>query len=370
MAQVAFSISFFISVALVILSRLYFNKRNDLRAVQACHVRPTSRLGGVAVGMGLCGALLLMPIGPDRVLVTVILCALPVFVAGLAEDAGWRVAPIGRLAAAICSSLLAILVFGIVIPRMGMGPLDAIVAHPFPALLVTALVLTGVTQAFNLVDGLHGLCGFASLITAGALAMIAIRTGQTEAVQGLWVLMGAVGGYLVLNYPRGLLFLGDAGAYVLGFVLACIAITMLQQVPDLSPWAVVLVFFWPLADMVMAVVRRMSSHRPSFHADRMHFHHVALRSLEILVLPNKSRTVSNPTATLILLPFMALPAALGVVYWNQNATAFALAMAAAVCFAVAYWGTVAAAKRRKRPLTGSKSETRTAPTDPALRMRP
>jgi hypothetical protein len=102
----------------------------------------------------------------------------------------------------------------------------------------------------------------------------------------------------------------------------------------------------------------------------MHFHHVALRSLEILVLPNTSRTVSNPTVTLILLPFMALPAALGVLFWNQNATAFALAVAAAVCFVVAYGGTVAAARRRKLPLTGRKSENRIAPSDPALRLRP
>jgi UDP-N-acetylmuramyl pentapeptide phosphotransferase/UDP-N-acetylglucosamine-1-phosphate transferase len=286
-------------------------------------------------------------VAQSHLLMGLILCALPVFAAGLGEDAGWPVGPIWRLAASVCSSFLVIVVFGAAITRVGVAPLDGIFAFPLPSLFLTALVLTGVTQAFNMVDGLHGLCGFASLIAGGALALIGLKSGQDQAVQALWIVMAAMGGFLLVNFPRGLLFLGDAGAYLTGFVLACIAVKMLQEQPDLSPWAVVLVFFWPLADMVFAVARRMGQRRSAFRADKMHGHHVVLRSLEILGLGKKWGAVSNPLATLILLPAMIAPAALGVVFWNQNGRACALVVAAMICFVLAYRSLVAAAKRRR-----------------------
>lgn len=351
MAEIALSVSFFISVILVILSRGQSHKRADLLAVQACHIKPTSRFGGVAVGLGLCGPLLVLPLGQGQLLLELILCALPVFAAGVVEDTGRRVAPAWRLAAGICSSFLAITIFGTMVPRIGLAPFDAIFALPLPALLLSALVLTGTSQAFNLLDGLHGLCGFASLITAGGLGLIGMQTGQDQTVQVLWVVIATVGGFLLVNFPRGLLFLGDAGAYLIGFVLACIAVKMLQQNPDLSPWAVVLVFFWPLADMVFSVMRRVGQHKSPFCADRLHFHHLVLRSLEILVLGKKRVAVSNPLTTLILLPMMAGPAILGVLFWNQNGQALALVGLAAIFFVLAYGSLLAATKRRRLAFT-------------------
>jgi UDP-N-acetylmuramyl pentapeptide phosphotransferase/UDP-N-acetylglucosamine-1-phosphate transferase len=359
MVQVALSLSFLMSVFIVILSRNHFVSRDDLHAVQASHVQKAARFGGVAVLVGLCGALALLPMAPGKLLFAIILCALPVFAAGLAEDAGWRVAPVWRLAASICSSLLAIGVLGTMINRMGAGPLDLLVAAPLPALLLTTLVLTGVSQAFNLIDGLHGLCGFAGLITAAALTAIAMKTGHDQTVHILWAVMAALGGFVLVNYPRGLVFLGDAGAYLVGFILAYLAIDMLGETPDLSPWAMVLVFFWPLADMTFAVARRMGKKKPSFRADRMHFHHVVLRGVEILLLRKKNRRLSNPLATLILLPLMAGPAILGVAVWNDNRLAFALVVLSSTAFVLAYNSLVSIAKGRGQTRTDRARHTKT-----------
>ncbi len=341
---VPFALSLITAVALVSLGRLYPGRRGDVHAVQASHTRPTPRLGGVAIAVGLAGALLVLPTAQATALQGLMLSALPVFVAGLLEDSGWRVAPLWRLAASVCSALVAIAVFGILIPRIGFAPLDAVFAGGLPAVLLTALVLSGTAQAFNLVDGLHGLCGFASLITGGALALIASNTGQDALASVLLSVMAAVGGVLVVNFPRGLLFMGDAGAYVLGFILACIAVNMVQRIPDLSAGAVVLVFFWPLADMVFAVVRRTAKRRSPFRADRLHFHHIVLRNVDILLVGKKAGTLSNPISTLILLPLMAAPACLGVLVWNHNGLAFAYVGLSAVLFVLTYRAIVAAAK--------------------------
>ncbi len=111
MAQIALSISFFLSVILAILSQMQSRNRDDLRAVQACHANPTSRLGGLAVALGLIVAWLVFPVAQSHLLMGLILCALPVFAAGLGEDAGWPVGPIWRLVASVCSSFLVIMVF-------------------------------------------------------------------------------------------------------------------------------------------------------------------------------------------------------------------------------------------------------------------
>jgi Na+/proline symporter len=78
----------------------------------------------------------------------------------------------------------------------------------------------------------------------------------------------------------------------------------------------------------------------------MHFHHVVLRSLEILVLGKKGGNLGNPLATMILVPMMAAPATLGVLFWNQNGKAGALVGLAAVFFVLAYVSLLATAKRR------------------------
>jgi len=237
-------------------------------------------------------------------------------------------------------------VFGLMIPRTGFAALDGILTYQLPAFLLTALVLASVSQSFNLLDGLNGLTGMASLIASGALALIGLRTGHASLVHLLCIVMATVSGFLLVNYPRGLLFLGDAGAYVLGFILACFAVAMMQREPDLSPWAVLLVFLWPLADMIFAILRRLSQHKSPFRADKLHFHQVVMRCLDIRVLGKKRSAVSNPVATLILLPFIAAPAFLGTVVWNQNEWAFALVGLVAILFVMAYRRLVLTAQRR------------------------
>lgn len=311
-------------------------RHSDISAVQSSHLRLTSRFGGVAIVFGFVVGTVLLPDDAQRLLITLLGCMLPVFVAGVLEDGGWLIAPQGRLLASVCSGVLTVIAIEATVSRTGISGLDFIFAYPAISVSFIVIAIAGICHAFNLIDGLHGLCGLTSITIATALALISTRLEQTAEVKVMLVLAASVAGFLAVNFPRGLLFLGDGGAYALGFLLACVAVRLMANSGEVSPWALVLVFFWPVADTAFAAFRRLSRGAATFRADRMHFHQVTMRAFEILVLGKRNRAISNPVATLIMLPLIAAPSAVGVVFWNQNGPAGMAIAACGLLFVLTY----------------------------------
>jgi len=92
---------------------------------------------------------------------------------------------------------------------------------------------------------------------------------------------------------------------------------LLIRLPDLSTWAVLLVFFWPIADTFFAIYRRRRAGRPTDMPDRLHYHQLVMRALEITLIGRNRRNVANPLATLVILPLASAPVIAGVLLWNK-----------------------------------------------------
>jgi UDP-N-acetylmuramyl pentapeptide phosphotransferase/UDP-N-acetylglucosamine-1-phosphate transferase len=120
-------------------------------------------------------------------------------------------------------------------------------------------------------------------------------------------------GFFLLNWPFGSIFLGDAGSYGIGHVLVWIAIVLAARAPGVAVPALLLILFWPFADTLHSIARRLSSGAPVFSADRMHLHQKMRRCIEIAVLGGAHRRRSNPLATLALAPMVVAPVVAGVV---------------------------------------------------------
>ena len=174
-------------------------------------------------------------------------------------------------------------------------------------------------------------------VAAVALSLIAYQGGYLVMVELALMLAAVVFGFFLMNYPFGLIFLGDAGAYTLGFVLSWFGIAVLLHVPDASPWAILLTIFWPVADTLLAIWRRARRKSDAMAPDRLHVHQMVMRGVEICLLGRKRRRISNPLSTLILAPFVMAPPLVGVLLWNQTVLAFAAVVIFAVLFFVAYW---------------------------------
>ena len=311
--------------------------RNDTSAVQAAHTRPTPRIGGLAIMLGLVTASLVVFIS-DTVSthMALILSALPVFVFGLAEDLGRLASPRNRLLASAVSGALFILLMGQWLPRTDIPVLDlAMLWTPF-AISLSLFLSVGISHAFNLIDGLNGLAATTAVGVSLALALIAHQAGLLEHRNFLFILSAATVGFLVLNFPFGKIFLGDAGAYVLGHLLVWASISILWNAPSVTPLAVLLIFFWPIADTIMAILRRYRSGKPITQPDRLHFHQLAMRAVEIVLLGRNNRKLANPLATILTLPFVILPMIAGVFFADDPSKAAIACAFFGVTFFITY----------------------------------
>jgi len=156
------------------------------------------------------------------------------------------------------------------------------------------------TNAMNLIDGTDGLAAGIAAIAGTVLLVSAWRNGLMGPAMLAAVTVGVCAGFIPYNFPPARIFMGDAGATLLGFTLGASALTGGgKNVGLMSLLIPILALAVPLFDVVSAVVRRSSHGNSVFEADRQHIHHVLL-SLGL-----------SPRRTLLLL--YSITAALGAV---------------------------------------------------------
>lgn len=281
-----------------------------LQAVQAAHAAPTARLGGFAILIGTMCGLMLSGAGNDFHVAAIAAGALIVFGAGAMEDLGFAVHAVNRLLAAFAAAATtAAMLF--------LSPSGSVISLETGLEIVVAigiLVFTaGMTNALNLVDGLNGLAVAVTLTSCGSLAWLSFDASQPMMGVMALVIGAAAIGFGFLNFPSGSIFLGDGGAYAIGFVMAwCGAILVLTGTGIAIP-AILLILFWPLSETLMTILRRLAAHRPVMSPDFDHSHQLALRAL-LRLRPELSRETANPRATMLLLPFIVAPPLCGVAF--------------------------------------------------------
>lgn len=182
---------------------------------------------------------------------------------------------------------------------------------------VTLTWIVGLTNAFNLIDGLDGLAAGIAAIAGATCAAILVWRGHAPEAMLLSAVVGASLGFLVYNSAPASIFLGDGGSLLYGFVLATTAITGWQKgATALATGVPILIFALPITDSAAALMRRLfapvESKRPSFSAairrvgqpDRQHIHHRLLA----LGLSTR-RTVALLYAVTLMLSAIALATA-------------------------------------------------------------
>ena len=355
-----FFVSFILCVVIILSSGYGFSRRGvfDEVAIQSAHSGFVPRVGGLAIYISILVLIPLLSFGfiPLSVVFNLnaaqitwlILSAIPVFSIGLAEDIGYAMSSKARLIASAVSSLLVILLFKTWLTRLGVPGIDMLLAFAPFAILFTVFATVGVVNAFNLIDGLNGLSSFIAISVALSLSIIAYNASNTQIAIFLVLIISSVLGFMILNFPMGKIFLGDGGAYALGHLLVWSAIILVYNSMELSPFAILLIFFWPVADTGLAIWRRWKLGNPTDRPDRLHFHQLAMRFLEIRFFGRDRREITNPIATLMLVPLISVPQILGVLFWDDFVATVWCTAGVGLLFVLTYFIGIKTAKASRK----------------------
>jgi len=317
---------------------------SDLSGPQKFHAKPVPRIGGVGIAAGLAagaGAIALHDAAAGRLAFALLACGLPAFTAGVTEDLTKAVSPLRRLLATAVSALLAVWWIDGVIERTAIPGLDWIVSFPVGAALVTTFAVTGVANSVNIIDGFNGLASMCAVLILLCLAYVGF---QVDDLHIAWLALagaGAMLGFFVWNFPAGLIFLGDGGAYFVGFYIAEIAILLLHRNPLVSPMFPLLLCIYPVFETVFSIYRRrVLRAQPSSMPDGIHLHSLIYRRVMRWAVGNRSakaltrrNSMTSPYLWLLCM-FAAIPS---VLFWDNTAVLAVLILLFGVGDVALYW---------------------------------
>jgi UDP-N-acetylmuramyl pentapeptide phosphotransferase/UDP-N-acetylglucosamine-1-phosphate transferase len=199
--------------------------------------------------------------------------------------------------------------------------LDLVLAWSFASIAFSAFAIGGTANAFNLIDGVNGLASGSCIIVLSGLALVAWRVGDVEVSLASVAVAAALAGFFFVNFPMGKLFLGDAGAYFAGFVVAALTIALVQRNEAVSPMLGLLALCYPVTETVVSIQRRIV--RQGSHPgqpDRLHLHSLIYRSrakrmAQFLGVPR----MRSALAGLMLMALPLLSTAMMVQFYQSTA---------------------------------------------------
>lgn len=321
-----------------------FSADHDFSGPQKFHEHPVPRIGGVAIALAILAGTALLPVlnVPDvHVLWLLLLSAVPAFGGGLLEDLTKRVTPRWRLVATAISALLAAWLIDAVVRRTGITVFDIIFRFTPLAVLLTVFMMAGIANAVNIIDGFNGLASMCMMLIFSALAYVAYRVGDQLLCSFALMITGALLGFFVWNFPRGLVFLGDGGAYMTGFLLGELSVLLVMRNPAVSPWFPILLCAYPIFETMFSIYRRrvLRGTSPS-DADGMHLHSLVYKRVTRWALPvsahhNTTRRNSMTSPYLWVLCLLSVMPA--VAFWYSNTWLILWCLAFVALYITLYW---------------------------------
>lgn len=293
---------------------------SDFDGPQKFHRKPVPRLGGVGILAALIvGAVYVRwstPAGEQLTLL--VACGVPAIAFGLAEDITLSIRPRTRMLAAALSALLGALVLGAVVTRTNLVAIDSVLAWSFVSIPLTVFAVAGIANSVNIIDGFNGLAAMVCMMMFAAIGYVAFSVGDQFILVAALCCTGALAGFFLWNFPLGLIFLGDGGAYFIGFMLAELAVLLVQRHPEVSPWFALLLFLYPAIETVFSIYRRkVLKGAPIASPDAWHLHSLIFRRL-LHAGRGEGRAHSNPATSLYLWVLSSLAVVPAALFWDDT----------------------------------------------------
>lgn len=322
---IAFFASFIATLVIIRTQKLHgaMSADHNLDGPQKFHTKAVPRIGGLAIGLGLYLAIAFevnnyAQLSEEAFFV---FCSLPTFLIGLTEDITKNISVRVRLIFTAISALLAVVFLGAEIHSLDIPFLDYIFVIPGISIIFTIFAITGLANAFNIIDGFNGLSSMVGIISLVALGYMGIQFGDSLIIFLSFTMAASILGFFIWNYPRGLIFLGDGGAYLVGFWIATLSVMIVCRHEQISPWFALMLNAYPILETLFTIYRRKFHQGKSpGHPDGIHFHSLIFRR----ILNRASRTneanwfSANAKTSPYLWILSSLAAIPAILFWNSS----------------------------------------------------
>ena len=319
----------------------------DLSGVQKFHTKAVPRIGGLPIFIAIGCALIprwTNDLNVASFATLLLISALPCFLAGLLEDLTKKIGAKERLVATMVSAAIAGWYLDAWLTNVQIFGIDWILSIPIISMIFTCFCIAGVANSFNLIDGYHGLSSAVAVIILTALGYVAFQIKDYPIMVCSLAGIGAIVGFLFWNYPRGLIFLGDGGAYLIGFWIAELSLLLVLRNPTVSKWFPLLLCIYPIFETVFTVYRRVVLMRVSPGLpDSSHLHQIIYkRVVRWAIGSTEVETLTQRNA--ITAPYLWLLSSIAVVpaiiFWNNHIALKICAGLFAITYVWLYWSIV------------------------------
>jgi UDP-GlcNAc:undecaprenyl-phosphate GlcNAc-1-phosphate transferase len=340
---VAFFSSFITSLLIVRFQHMHgrYSGDHDLLGPQKFHTGVVPRIGGISIAIGLMTATImrLQTSVVPTFEITLLLCTIPTFAIGLTEDLTKKISVRWRLIFTAIASMLVVLYLGAQITRLDIPGIDFLLSFSVISIVFSIFAITGLANAYNIIDGFNGLASMVGIITLLGLAYVGFVVGDTLIVFLSLIMAGSILGFFILNYPGGYIFLGDGGAYLIGFWIGVLSVLLVARHPTISPWFALLINAYPVLETLFTIYRRkLHQGKSPGQPDGIHFHTLIYRRI---LNPSIIRTESDWfTANSKTAPYLWIMSMLGVtpaiLWWHSTGILAAFFIACSILYVWLY----------------------------------
>ena len=299
MELVSFILSFILSA---FLSFSKFGLDRLTSEPQKFHKKPVPRIGGLAIFVSTVVGILSNKFFSWLLPLTI------AFVAGFLEDITRKISERVRFVILTVGALITIFTLNVVITDLKEAPVLGYLVHFYPfAVLFTTIAIVGLANAFNIIDGLNGLSSGTALLVLLSVMYVALQVNDFQIYLLSKILFFSTLGFFLWNFPFGKIFLGDGGAYFIGFYIACLIIVLNQQHQKVSDWYPVGVAIYPIFEALFSIFRRALIFKTNpLKPDSYHLHSLIYSFLKGKLPPHIANPLTALSMLLIQTPFIVM----------------------------------------------------------------
>ena len=320
---IAFFSSFAATLLIIRFKHLHQSHSSDwdLSGPQKFHTKIVPRIGGISIAIGIFAATMVrLKSNPNSSIeIILLISAIPIFAIGLTEDLTKKISVRFRLFFSTIASGLVVYLLQVQITRLDVPVIDLLFTIPFLGMTLTIFAITGLANAYNIIDGFNGLASMVAIITLLAIAYVSYVLADPLLIYLSLIMAGAILGFFIWNYPQGLIFLGDGGAYLIGFWIAALSVMLTCRHQEVSPWFALLINGYPIVETLFTIYRRkIHQGKSPGQPDGMHIHSLIYRR----ILTQGQHTKNTFSANAKTSPYLWILSSAGIapalIWWQST----------------------------------------------------